>query len=729
MSLSFQISWFVFLLAALIGTAISFFVYRYTVPPASPAKRYFLTAFRSLALLLIVFALCEPLFRVTRHSTSPPVVAVLADNSYSMTLADIAGNREEQLRSLLSSGALQRLSTTSRVMFYSFSTSLHEGDVDSMQFNGATTDIGSALRSLKKKSIPQLKAVVLLSDGNYNTGENPLDEAGKLGVPVFTIGIGDSVEQKDILLQKLITNSVAYVQSTVPLDATIKATGFQNKKLAVSLLEDGKQISQQFITLQPASASSASEYMVHFSFTPETDGIKKYTVGVSTLEDEITKKNNTKSLLVKVLKNKMRVAVIAGVPNADVSAMMQALHADPNIEATLFVQQTNGLFKNQTLQQASGQTLSSTDCIALIGFPTDATAPSTMQYLINAISSQSIPLFFVAARTLNMQKLRQLESLLPFTVSSERIDEQLVFPSIPPMIQNHVLVQADGNSTPRRGDSYADWNKLPPVFSSLAAFKAKLEAIVLSNAKVNNVVIDNPLLVAQNVTQKKSFAVTGYGIWRWRLLAGASTETEKFFDSWISNVVRWLVTREEGKQLRVDPSKEIFSQGEAVDFLGQAYDANYRPIDNADIRVEITSSTSKQRYETILQPLDKGRYEGTIEALPEGDYSFSASSSIGGVETGKTKGRFSVGEQSVEFADTRMNKPLLQQISALSGGEYADPTQFDRLISDIASRESMKLEEQTTTSEFELWNLPALLSVVVALFGVEWFIRKRSGML
>ena len=152
-------------------------------------------------------------------------------------------------------------------------------------------------------------------------------------------------------------------------------------------------------------------------------------------------------------------------------------------------------------------------------------------------------------------------------------------------------------------------------------------------------------------------------------------------------------------------------------------------MDNADIRVEITSSTSKQRYETILQPLDKGRYEGTIEALPEGDYSFSASSTISGVETGKTQGRFSVGEQSVEFADTRMNKSLLQQISALSGGEYADPTQFDRLTNDIASLASMKSEEQTTTSEFELWNLPALLSVVVALFGVEWFIRKRSGML
>jgi hypothetical protein len=41
----------------------------------------------------------------------------------------------------------------------------------------------------------------------------------------------------------------------------------------------------------------------------------------------------------------------------------------------------------------------------------------------------------------------------------------------------------------------------------------------------------------------------------------------------------------------------------------------------------------------------------------------------------------------------------------------------------------MKPEEQFTTSELEVWNLPLLLSVIVALFGLEWFIRKQSGML
>ena len=688
-----------------------------------------LTALRSLALLLIIFALCEPLFTLTRHSTSPPVVALLVDNSLSMALADDAGNREEQLRTLLSSSSLQRLSTASKVVFYSFSSSLRECSVDSLRLTGGTTDIGAALLSLKKKSVPQLRAVLLLSDGNYNAGENPLDEAGTLGVPIFSVGIGDSLEQKDILVQKVITNSVAYVQSVVPLDATIRAMGFQNKKVAVSLFEDGKQISQQFVTLQPSIISSSSEYTVHFSFTPSTDGVKKYTVNVSTLEGEITRKNNSKSVMVKVLKNKMRVTVIAGAPNADVSAVMQAFHTDPNIEATLFVQQTNGFFKNQPLARVIAQSFSLTDCIALIGFPTDATDPSSIHYLADAISSKSFPLFFIAGRTLNLQKLRQLDALLPFVAVSERIDEQLAFPSIPQVNQNHVLVRLDGNFSAQRNEFLDDWNKLPPIFTSMTTFKAKSEALVLSTAKVNNVVTDYPLLVARNVSGKKSFAALCYGIWRWKLLAGASPETEKFFDSWLSNVLRWLVTREEEKQLRVDPSKEIFSQGEQIDFLGQVYDANYQPINNADIRIEISSAAAKQRYETILQPIENGRYEGAIEALPEGDYSFSALSTVNGVQTGKTGGRFSVGEQSVEFADTKMNKPLLEQISSLSGGAYADPAQFDQLMNVMMSRESMKSEEQISTTESELWNLPAFLTVIVTLFGVEWFIRKRSGML
>ena len=720
MSLSFQIPWYVFLVAAALGAGISFFVYRSTVPPVSPSRRYLLIVLRGLALMLLILALCQPVFKFTRRSALPPEVAVLVDNSLSMSLIDGAGNRGELLRSMISGKTLGELSSTARVELFAFSPLLRGVNKDSLRLDGTSTDIALAFRALKKKSLPQLKAVLLLSDGNYNAGENPLDETEKISVPIFCAGIGDSLEQKDIVVQKLLTNSIAYVQSSVPVDATVKVSGFENRKLSVNLLEDGKQLDQQFITLPPSSSGRAAEYPVHFTFTPASAGIKKYTVSVAALEGEVTKKNNAKSVFVKILKNKMRVAVIAGSPSADVSAIVQAFRADQNIETSVAVQQPNGLFAGQQLSQFAG--LSSAECIVLIGFPTEATTPLSTQLISNTVAARGVPLLFIASRTLDLHRLKELGSILPFTTVSDRIDEQAVFPSILPQQQYNVLIQSSENSS-------FDWNKLPPVYSSLGTFRAKPEALVLATTKIQGIAIDNPLLVSRSVMHTKSFAVLGYGVWRWKLLAGASSETENFFDPWFSSVVRWLITRDDNKELKVEPSKEIFSQGEAVDFLGQAYNANYQPIDNADIHVEVAALSSRQRFETILRPLENGRYEGEIEALPEGDYSFTATAKAGGMDIGKSEGRFSVGEQSIEFADTKMNKALLQQIAAASGGEYADGGAFDRLIHDLAARPFMKPEEQYTTSEFEVWNLPSLLSVIVALFGIEWFIRKRSGML
>jgi hypothetical protein len=720
LSLSFQIPWYVFLIAAAFGAAISFFVYRSTVPPVSPSKRYLLIVLRGLSLILLILALCQPVLKLTRRSALQPTVAVLADNSLSMSLTDGAGNREQLLRSMISGKTLSELSSAAHVELFTFSPSLHVVNKDSLRLDGASTDIASALRSLKNKSLPHLKAVLLLSDGNYNTGENPLDEAEKISTPIFCAGIGDSLEQKDIVVQKLLTNSIAYVQSSVPVDATVKVTGFENRKLSVHLLEDGKQLEQQFITLPPSSSIRTAEYPVHFIFTPATEGIKKYTVGVAALDGEVTKKNNAKSVFVKILKKKMRVAVIAGAPSADVSAIVQGLHADPNIESVVAVQQPDGLFAGQQLSRLAG--LSSAECVVLVGFPTGATSPLATQFVSNTVATRGLPLLFIASRTLDIRSLRELGPILPFTTVSDRIDEQTVFPSIPPQQQYNVLIQSSENSS-------FDWNKLPPIYSSLGTFMAKPEALVIATTKIQGVVIDNPLLVSRNVMHTKSLAVLGYGVWRWKLLAGASNETEDFFDPWLSNVVRWLVTRDDNKELKVEPSKEIFSQGESVDFLGQAYNANYQPIDDADIHVEVAALSSRQRFETILRPVENGRYEGQIEALPEGDYSFTATAKADGEDLGKSEGRFSVGEQSIEFTDTKMNKALLQQIAAASGGEYANGREFDRLIHDLAARPFMKPEEQFTTSEFEVWNLPLLLSVIVALFGIEWFIRKQSGML
>jgi hypothetical protein len=724
MTLSFQIPWYVFVLASLCAAGFSFFTYRSTVPPVSPAKRYLLIALRASALTLLLLAICEPLLRIQRSSVSRPSVAVLTDNTLSMTLIDAAGDREQALRKLLNSAAMAQLASAADLSLYSISPSLHSVTRDSLRLTGATTDIDGALESVRKNKTGELSAILLLSDGNYNLGSNPANSAERSRAPIFTVGIGDSSEQKDLAVGTIVTNTIAYVQSAVPMDVTIKASGFRRRSIPVTLSDESKIIATEMVTLSGAdSMGRLSQYSVHFSFVPAEEGVRKYTVRVPALEGEVTARNNAKSVIIRVLKNKMRVLLLAGAPSADVSAVEQALRSDPNIDVSLYVQQSDGTLRRAAGDASFAAALSTAECLAMVGFPVAQTPPSIMRDVQSAATTRALPLFLVLSRTTDYSKLRSLERLLPFTIPEVRALEQTVFASIPHGAQNHLLVETDGS------DNASAWNKLPPIFAPLSPFSAKPEALTLATWRIQNVTISTPLILLRNAAQMKSYAVLGYGIYRWKLLAGASTETGAFFNGWISAVVRWLVTRESGNLVQVAPVKELFSRDERVDFTGQVYNESYRPIDNADVRLTVESISGKQRFEAALQPLGGGRYEGGLDMLPEGEYRYTASASNNGANVGTATGRFAVGDLSAEFSDTKMNKPLLQRVAALSGGLYADASSFDQLTRTLLAQPWMKPQTRSSFVEYEVWNLPLLLSIILLLVGIEWLIRKRSGML
>jgi hypothetical protein len=716
MNLTFQTPLPLVFLFVIVAFAVSFYVYRYTVPKVSTAKRSLLIVLRGTALTLILLAICEPLFRLVSIEERPPAIALLVDNSLSMSQTDGGGSREKILVSLLQSGALSDLSRAADLKIFSFSYTANPLVPESLKVNGGTTNISSALQS-SLKTIDDLRGIILLSDGNYNAGTNPLYDAEKSRLPIFTVGIGDTNEQKDVSVSKLLTNSIGYVDAAIPVDGTIKASGVSPRTLSVSLLEDGKKIAEQ-----PASISAANgvtEISIKFSYTPKSDGVKKLSVAVSGIDGEITEKNNSRSALIKILKNKMSVVVIAGAVSADVAAVMQTLNADKNIDAPLFYQQPNGEFKSQKEQTQVQSSLTKADAVILIGFPTSSTPLSFVQQFMQTISSRSLPLLFIASRTLDLQKVRAVEKLLPFTVASERMDEQMVLPMVPEKNKFHQLLNNDGSP----------WEKLPPVFYSLQTFSAKPEAQNLLSIKIQNVPLTNPLFLVRNIGNNKSAALLGYGIHRWKVLAGSTGETKDFFNQWFSSLIRWLATREQDKFLRVEPSKEFYSQGEQIDFSGQVYSESYQPLDNAEVTVSVRSQKGNEHFETTLSSIGAGLYEGNIENLSEGDFTYTATALSNKDTIGTTRGRISVGEQSVEFAETKMNKPLLKQLASVSGGEYADASAFGVLVKKILVRKEMQLLERPLTSEFELWNLPSFLTVIVLLFGAEWIVRKQSGML
>ena len=333
------------------------------------------------------------------------------------------------------------------------------------------------------------------------------------------------------------------------------------------------------------------------------------------------------------------------------------------------------------------------------------------------------PLLYVHGKSVDNARLRSFDEFLPFTISGANPAEELVFASVPERMRSHPLVSGG-----EQGElSASSWERLPPVFKLRTVFQARPGSDVIAFARINTVTLAEPLVLTRSLRGLKSFAVTGHGIYRWRLMSQGSPATEKFFSSLVSNAVRWLTTRENEKPVRVEPLREIFTTADGVGFRAEVYDDQLRPVDNAEVTVRYDAGSESRTM--ALEPLGNGRYEGADGPLPAGDYSWRASAKQGDRELGTDGGKFSVGPVNVEFLSTTMNRQLLEQIGGQSGGGYYALADGERLWKELAEKVDLAPRQEVTRREIELWNFGWLGAGLVLLLALEWFLRKRWALL
>lgn len=663
-----------------------------------------------------MFIIFEPILSLINTTTKKPSIAVLIDNSRSMNIREGSNSDVENLKKFIAAKSLEKNLAGVDVKYYLFSSSLTGFEIfstDSLKFSGDVTDISSALNQLKDQiRVQNHQAVVLISDGNYNVGKNPVYGAENLGVPIYTIGIGDTVERKDVMISKIQTNNITYVDTRVPVDVTVRWSAGSNENVEVQLSEGTQIIERKIVTL----AQGTSENRLRMFFEPKEEGTKKLTVTVSKIKDELTEKNNYQSVFVKVLKSKLQVLIIAGAPSADFAAVRQTLSEDQHINVTTFTQKNEGEFYERKLTRSL---LDSSDCIVLIGFPNQASSYDALNLLKDAIDSQRKPVLFITAKNIDYNKLQTIDAFLPFSWSSVNNTELYVFPQIPEKMRAHPLINLDG------GTSVESWQQLPPIYKVATMYRPKPESEMLASVRLENIQINEPLILTRNINRQKTLAVTAYGIWRWRLLSVGNPQTEKLLYLFLTNSVRWLTTKEDEKNVKIIPTKETYTTNEAVEFTGQVYNDQYRQVNDADVKVNLISG--QEKYEILLNTIGSGRYEGSFGSIPEGDYSYAASAIRDGRTIGEDKGKFSVGKINIEFLDTRMNKQILEQIAYKTSGGYTDISKYNNLIPLITSNK-FSSQEIVNVKEYELWNWEYVAMMIITLLSLEWFIRKKSGM-
>ncbi len=714
-ALSFAESVLLLILLVVLATLFSMWTYRRTVPEITRARRYTLIALRSAAIAVLLFLIFEPVLNLQRSEELAPRVAVLLDNSKSLTVEDNGIARSTRVKDFVSTSAYKDVEGGGEKAAWLFGGKafpMQEITADSLSFTAAETDIGRALQQVYDAETQRnLRAVVLVSDGVFTSGKNPLYAAQALGVPVHVVAVGDSTEKKDVLISRVLANSIAYLESTLPVDVTVRSAGFDGGRTRVTLSEGGRELGSTMLDLRPG----VNEYPLSFTYSPRQEGVRKLTVRVDPLKGELTTRNNTRAFFVKVLKSRMNVVIVASAPSPDVSLLQRELGKDRNITAKLFVQRGGGGWYDGA---PSAKSFLDADVVMLAGFPTARNDISVLRLIAEAMEKKAVPLFLLPARTTDYATLRQgLDTWLPYEMVQSRPNETEVF------FERSESARLDPILA--TGIPPESWGKLPPLFKTESSFRTRAGAEMLGTMKLNNISFNEPLLLSRKLGRGKVLAWTAYGLWRWEL--AYDVLDGELPGRLISNAVRWLTTREDDKQVRITPAREFFDSGEEVELFAQVYNASYEPVDNAAVSVTVTRG--EETRELMLSPLGAGRYSGKLDVSEEGDYAFSGKAELDGRTLGTDRGRFAVGELNIEFQDTRMNNVLLRQIAAATGGRYFTIDDVAGLPAAVSGSDSFTPADRIIKSDIQLWNLVWLLALAVLLFAIEWYLRKQAGML
>jgi hypothetical protein len=212
-------------------------------------------------------------------------------------------SRAELAKPLVDPTAWQGLTERMEVVFESFSSNEQPPEEG--------TDINAALAQAAEK-YPRLNAVVLLSDGDWNTGEPPGQAATRLrmrDVPVFAVPIGAETRLPDVELTSFEVPTFAIAGKPLRMPFTIDSSLPRDEPAVLEVkTSTGEAITKSVVI--PAM----SRLQDVITWKPDRPGEVSLTLTVPKTGDERFTHNNSIEAPLSIRKEQLHVLVIESYP-------------------------------------------------------------------------------------------------------------------------------------------------------------------------------------------------------------------------------------------------------------------------------------------------------------------------------------------------------------------------------------------------------------------------------
>ena len=683
---------------------------------------------RFVLVCLVVVTLNQPEWLKTQPPDRRSTLAVLWDQSKSMETRDVfddqdlSGERKsraETIQPLMSEEVWKSPDTTDlNVVFEPFSSQLDPAE--------EATDLNAGLSHVLDNHA-NLRGVVLLSDGDWNIGNSPVEAATRFrmkGIPVFAIGIGSKVPLPDIELVRMDAPTFGVTNKQLRIPFVVRSTLGQDRDVSVTL-----SVNKEATVTKVVRVPAMSQAQDNIVWTPPAT--ENYTLNLRIAPDaeELIPENNEISAPISIREEQLRVLVIESYPRWEYRYLRNALERDPGVEVTCL------LFHPELPNVGGGRTyikrfpdareLSRYDVVFLgdVGVKEDQLTVEQTRELRKLVSAQASGLVFMPGRS------GSHDSLIPGPLAD--LYPVVLDPATPQGVgsnmQGYFALTASGQRSllTRLGDTDLDngevWRKLPGFFWYTGVKRAKAGTETLAvHDQVATASGRVPLIVTKTYGTGKVLFMGTDSAWRWR----HGVEDKYHYRFW-SQVARWMAYRRQMAQseaIRLFYSPDRPNVDDVLTLNANAIDNVGGPLDSGSVVVQAISPSGKTQ--TIrLQPGTEdlaGLFVGSFVPKEPGNYRLVASSS----ETGASiQTDLSVQGLNREQQGRLARFDVLDEIAKITEGKLVPVSEVPSLLEYLAALP----EPAPTVHRTRIWAHPIWAGILVFLLGAFWVARKMNG--
>ncbi|MDZ7934420.1 MAG: VWA domain-containing protein [Emticicia sp.] len=682
--------WFI-LLCLLAGGIYAFVLYQ-NKKTFSPLQNRLLAIIRGILVSLLAFLLINPLLRNNKSAIEKPTVVLAVDNSSSMThsgqakLDALKKNLQELKESIEAKGA--------SVEIQSLDEEANNQNIADIKFLKKRSDLSQMLANIKSSYEGRnLTDVILVSDGIANEGISPT--YGKYNFNIHAVGLGDTTQRRDVKLNAIFANRIAYLSNKFPIQAEVSSYGFQGKSTTVLLKQAGNVIDKQVVSFDKQDDLK----QITFYVTAQLKGMQRFTVEVAPLNAEFSTKNNAKDAYIDIVDGKEKVLLVALAPHPDVKALKSIIEKNDLYELTIKIIQSDDL--NQIGSQPF-------DVLILHQLPDIYGVGGNV---VSRLLAQGKPTLFVLGNQTNITSFNGIQQTLSIAAQAGKADKVTA-----KFNNNFSLFNLDA-------DKLSLLERLPPILAPFGDYKPTAGSEIILYQRVGSLTTPKPLLIANTTTARKSAVLAGEGLWLWRLEEFSLTDKQEIIDEVIMKTLQLISVKDDKRKLRVYPISPDFSVDEKVIFENEAYNDIYERIYNQDIKLEVIDEKGKVRSFNYTTTKDNSRFE--ITGLPEGAYRYKAATQVLG-KGEVVDGQFVVRNTDLESLNTTADFNMLRTLANQNNGKFFVANQLEKLKDFLSSNKAP--DKVTSVEEMnEFINLKWVFFVLLLLATVEWSIRKYLG--